>query len=153
MGVWGALLQGVLSIDSGIIEGQQAAKQAKANIEQANDAAADAKNRGAIEAGQARTQGSQVAAEQNVAFANSGVRSDVGTALEVQANTAAQAELSAQTQKNNAAREAWGFKKHGMAYQAQAGLDAAKRNKETAGTILTSAGNAYAAYGKSGWGV
>lgn len=74
--------------------------------------AADALQRGAIESGRLRSMGSDMIARQQVGYANSGVDPTIGTAANVQAGTAAAAELDAQTAKNNAAAEAWGFDQH-----------------------------------------
>lgn len=158
MGVWGALIQGGLSIDSSIQEGQAEKRQADRNTAMANAAAADALARGSREAGELRQSGSELAARQRVAFANSGVAADVGTAANVQAATKARAELDALTAENNAAREAWGYKKHGLDFQTQAGINASRRAREVAGTALGTAGTMSTAYarnkkaGGSGWG-
>src|SRR5690606_14153314 len=83
VGAWGALIQGVLSVDSGIQEGIAAKKQADRNTAAAYEAAADAEMRGRREAGLIRTQGAQHAAKQRVAYAGSGVDASVGTAANV----------------------------------------------------------------------
>ena len=142
MGVWGAVIQGVLSVDSAVTEGKADRKQALANRAQADGAAADALQRGASEAAEVRTAGTEVAARQMVAFSNSGVDASVGTAANMQASVASRAELEALTLENNARREAWGYQKHGMDFERQAGLNASRRNRETAGTLLGLAGNA-----------
>lgn len=149
MGVWGAAIQGVLGVDSSIQEGKAAKKQADKNTELANAAATDALQRGAQEAGAQRMAGSELAARQMVAFANSGVDATVGTAANVQAGTKARAELDALTAENNAAREAFGYKKHGLDFQTQAGLDASRRGREIAGTVLSTAGSVGTAYAKN----
>lgn len=148
MGVWAAAIQGVLGVDSAIGEGKVRAKQAQQNKDLADRAAADALARGAGEAGKMRAAGSDLAAQQMVAFANSGVDASVGTAANVQASTKAKAELEALTLENNAAREAWGYKKHGLQFETQAGIDAARRNREAAGTLLGAAGGAFNSYKK-----
>ena len=148
MGVWAAAIQGVLGVDSAIGEGKVSAKQAQQNKDLADRAAADALARGAGEAGKMRAAGSDLAAQQMVAFANSGVDASVGTAANVQASTKAKAELEALTLENNAAREAWGYKKHGLQFETQAGIDAARRNREAAGTLLGAAGGAFNSYKK-----
>lgn len=148
MGVWGAIIQGVLAVDASLVEGQAAKRQADRNTARANEAALDALSKGALEAGGARMAGSQTVAKQNVAYSASGVESSTGTAANVQAGTKAQAELEAQVIENDAAREAWGYRKHGMDYQTQAGLDASKRNREAFGTLLTAGGKAASAWAK-----
>ena len=146
MGVWGAAIQGVLAVDSSIGEGIASKKQADANTALANTATADAFRRGSQEAGDIRQGGAKLAARQHVAFAASGVDASVGTAADVISSTAAGAELEALTVENNAAREAWGYKKHGLAFQTQAGLDASRRNRETAGTVLGAIGQGVSAW-------
>lgn len=148
MGVWGAVIQGVLSVDSGIQQGIADKKQADRNTAMAEEAAADAVRRGGREAAGARMAGSAAAAQQAVAYDASGVDSTVGTAANVQAGTKAQAELQALTIENNAAREAWGYRKHGLDFQTQAGLNASRRNREMVGTVLGTAGNVASAWSK-----
>lgn len=158
MGVWGAAIQGVLGVDSAVQGGIADKKQADRNTAMANAAATDALARGALDAGAARMAGSEAAAQQRVAFTNSGVDASVGTAANVQAGTKARAELDALTQENNAAREAWGYKQHGLDFQTQAGINASRRGREIAGTALGTAGSITSAYAKdkknggSGWG-
>lgn len=158
MGVWGALIQGGLGIDSSIQEGQAEKRQADRNTALAQAAAADALVRGGLEGGAARQAGTELAARQHVAFANSGVDASVGTAANVQAATRARAELEAKQLENDAAREAWGYRKHGLDFQTQAGLSASRRGREIAGTALSTAGAMGAAHargkkgGGSGWG-
>ena len=139
-GVWGAIIQGVLGVDSSIVEGQAAKRQADRNTAQAHEASVDATNRGVLEAGGARMGASAMAARQAVAYSASGVDETVGTAANVQSATKAAGELEALTAENNAAREAWGYKKHGMDFQTQAGIDASRRNREIFGTILSTGG-------------
>lgn len=153
MGVWGVALQGVLGADANIQAGIAEGKQAEANKKLADDAAADALQRGAKEAGAVRMAGSELAAAQALAFTNSGVDASVGTAASVQSGTRARANLDALTAANNAAREAWGYKKHGLAFEAQAGINASRRNRELAGTVLGSIGSGVSEYSKKGWGV
>lgn len=127
-------------------EAQQA--EAARNQLLAERAAQDALSRGNVDASKARSEGTVTADAQFSAYANSGVDPTVGTAAAVQASTRAQAELDAQTLKNNAAREAWGFRTQGLSYQRQAGLDAQRSKTKQAATILGGAGQAAAAYGR-----
>jgi len=60
--------------------------------------------------GRRRAQGSLLGARQRLALSNSGIDAEVGTAADVQASNEVLTELDAMTLKNNAAREAWGFK-------------------------------------------
>lgn len=148
MGIWGAAIQGVLGMDAAYTAGNEAVKTAELNSKRALEAAADARIRGAVEAGKATAEGSQLAAKQMVAFANSGVDATVGTAANVQEATVADAKLKALTIENNAAREAWGYKKHGMDYLAEAGLASARRDREMAGAGASTLGALASGYSK-----
>ncbi len=149
MGVYGAAVQGVLGVDSTIQEGIADRKQSEANIELAKDAAAASLQRGAEEAGAIRNAGGQLQQAQAFAYANSGVDVSVGTAANVIASTAAASERDAVTAENNAMREAWGYKRHGIQFQQQAGLNASRRNREVAGTVLGAAGSIASEYAKN----
>lgn len=134
------------------------AKQAELadNQKLALTAAADAEARGGADAAKARTQGSKLIEEQKVAYANSGVDPTTGTAANVMADTRAMSELDAQTLKNNAAREAWGFKRYGLKYGEQAGLEAQRTSNRNTATVLTGVGRfasgAAGEYERGKWG-
>jgi hypothetical protein len=72
--------------------------------------AVDAERRGLLASRQARAQGRQVIGSQRAALAAQGVDVASGSALDVQADTAYQAELDAATIQNNAWREAYGLR-------------------------------------------
>lgn len=97
------------AFDANSRELQRAAKLADAQ-------AVDALRRGSLLAGQARTKGTRVLAEQQIAFASSGVDASVGTPAQLANETGAMSEFDAQTLENNAAREAWGHKEVGRGY-------------------------------------
>lgn len=120
-------------------EEEFAAKQAqsKENILLAEAAAADASQRGALEAGTARTEGTKLQAAQRVAYANSGVDMSVGTPAAVMAETAAVSEYDAKMLENNAAREAWGFKKQVQGFQREMEMDKRRMAYKRTGTVLT----------------
>jgi hypothetical protein len=143
----GALIAGgmqlVGSANSAYDQAQEAARakiEAADNTKMALGAAGDAIARGQKQAGLLRMQGGRLRAEQHVDYANSGVDSNVGTAASVMASTKALTELDAKTAENNAAAEAWGFRVHGMKFQQQAQLDAARSSNKIAGTLLTGGG-------------
>lgn len=110
------------------------------NLATAQRASLDATERGNLEAGRARLQGSQMIARQKVAYANSGVDSTVGTAANVQADTRALTELDAKTIENNAAREAWGYKKQGEKFRKELDINRSRAESQMYGTILTTVG-------------
>lgn len=73
--------------------------------------AADSLEQGGVQAGRLRQRGSQVLAQQQVAWANNGIEATVGTPADLASATALAAELDAQTAKNNARREALGHRR------------------------------------------
>lgn len=118
MGSAGSFINVFQTIDQNVgnIETQRLAeaaeaRDAQANIEIARYARVDAIARGAQAAGFARMEGTRVVARQRIAFAAGGIDVTVGTPADVATSTAMMAELDAQTLQNNAAREAWGFKR------------------------------------------
>ncbi len=108
----------------------------QANIRLSQYAEEDAKARGGLAAGEARMEGSQLAATQGFLYANSGVDATVGTAANVQAATAALAEKDALTIKNNAAREAWGHAKTTKKLKTQMNMNLGRANDRMTATIL-----------------
>lgn len=72
--------------------------------------ATDAERRGLLAAQKARSEGRQVQGAQRAALAAQGVDVASGSALDVQTDTAYQAELDAQTIQSNAWREAYGLR-------------------------------------------
>lgn len=114
--------------------------EARENKALADRAADDAILRGGKEAALLRTQASETISAQKVAFNSSGVDASVGTPASLAEGTRAMGELDAQTMENNAAREAWGFRTHGLKFQAQAALESRRSANRMAGMVLTSAG-------------
>lgn len=140
----GSMISGIGNMYSGMkgaIDEQQAAQvEWNTNDALAQYQARGARIRGRQEEGKVRVAGAQLSAEQRMAYANSGVDENVGTAANTQANTTALNELDAQTVKNNAAREAWGFKvQQEQAHQTYKAKVAAAQNKAI-GSVLTGAG-------------
>jgi len=72
--------------------------------------ATDAERRGLLASRQVRSQGRQVQGAQRAALAAQGVDVTTGSAVDVQADTAYQAEMDAQTIQSNAWREAYGLR-------------------------------------------
>lgn len=152
MGWVGAILGGVGAVnDISDNVKSQAATQAEIadNQKLAYVAADDALARGGKEAAKIRGNGTQLASAQSVAYANSGVDGTVGTAANVQADSRAMSELDALTVQNNAAREAWGFKRYGLKYGQQAQLEAARASNKQAATILGGVGKVAAGAGST----
>lgn len=118
--------------------GQAEAKVADANATLAERSAADARQLGAAQAGQLREKGAQVASEQKVALAASGV--DPSSAGNLFATTAASAELDALNAKNNAAKRAWGFDLEAEGQRTRASMARRKSYLGPLGSVLGSAG-------------
>lgn len=131
-------------------ENEAKQKELAANKQLAEQAAADALARGNQDAGRARMQGSQLIERQKVGYAASGVDATAGTPLQVMAGTRLMSELDARTLENNAAREAWGYKQHGLAYQQQAALERQRYGNRQAGTVLGGIGQAIATWPAKG---
>lgn len=124
-------------------------EQAKENIALANAAARDALARGGREAALLRGQGTDVAAQQKVAFAAGGIDPTVGTPAAVAQATRGVSELDALTAQNNAAREAWGFRVQAQRFARGEVQEAAALPLRQAGTVLTSFGRVASRYTKS----
>lgn len=87
---------------------------------------------------------------QRVAFAASGQEVDSGSALDVQADTAALGELDALTIRTNAAREAWGYRIQSEDSRTRGAIARAEGNNKAISTILQTGGTAL--YQKYGFG-
>jgi hypothetical protein len=127
-------------------QGQEDAALAEQNARMIDLQAADVMWRGAQDAGRIRAEGAKIEGSQKVAVAANGVDSTSGSAANMfiasQQNAAADAEQA----KNNAAREAWGYKVE--AYNQRARGKAAKQagNLGAAGSLISGAGQAYKNY-------
>ncbi len=96
--------------------------------------AKDAIERGKTEERMHRIKIGQLKGQQLNAFAKNGVETDSGSALDVLSDTAMIGELEALTIRNNAEREAYGYKVQGMNYSASAA-----NNRNAASTAKSSA--------------
>lgn len=124
----------------GIEEGKRIREQGQAERAFFLHGAADAQARGGVSAGRAREAGSALVAEQAAGYADSGVDPSRGTAAQVQANTQMRAELDAQTIKNNAAAEAWGFDQARKRSWEEEKAKSSANERRMVGTILGGAG-------------
>lgn len=135
-GLGASLLGGALK---GSAEQRQLEAKRQADLQNqqlANAQAADALRRGAFQAGQVRQRGDQIIGQERTGYAASGVDENVGTAAAVQGETAARAELDAQTAQNNAARQAWGYKVSATQEGQQAALDEQAKSEVGTETLL-----------------
>lgn len=95
-------------------EAEQRAAESEAQLSEYNAQVAalqakDALERGVEEAGKFRAQVRGLIGSQRAGFASGNIDVGVGSAVDVQADTARLGELDALTIKTNAAREAWGY--------------------------------------------
>ena len=114
----------------------------------ADRAAADAIERGKVEASLQQRATAALQARQRVAFAANGVVVDQGSASDIVGDTAELGKFEELRIRNNAAREALGFQTQGMNFGAEAGLQtyqgaaAAQAGRTAAaGTLISSVGS------------
>lgn len=142
MGVWGQLIGAGIGVAGDLEDGKVNAATAETNrrlsVAQANDALL----RGSIEEQRYRREIAQVVGGQKAYFGNRNVTVS-GTALDLLSDTAQVGEEDALTIRNNAAREAWGYRN--QANEASRWGANAQRNAygRAAGTLLTSGAQAY----------
>jgi len=126
------------------------ADAARANARLAGAGAADARDRAAREAGDARMMGSRVAGAQRAELGGSGLDLSSKSLVSLFDTTAAYAELDARTAMSNGAREAWGFDVEAGQHRAAGKM---ARRRSVLGPLGTMIGTAGSAYGASrGWG-
>lgn len=130
------MVAGNLAAEEQVREGAYAINTSRENARLARLAAADATTRGEQDAGRERMATSQEIGSMRTAFGASGVDGSVGSPLKAMRDTRVMSEMDALTIKNNAAREAWGYKM--QAKQAiEEGDMALRRSKAQAtGTLL-----------------
>jgi hypothetical protein len=114
----------------------------------AEQQAADAQRRGEVAETEQRRKVRMLTGTQRAALAASGVQLDQGTALDILGDTAAMGELDALTIRNNAEREAYGYRVQGVNFGAEAGLQTMRGQSAmtsgligAGGTVLSGAGN------------
>jgi hypothetical protein len=129
-------------------QGKYQQEIADQNAKYQEDSAALALQRGSYEAGVSRMQTSQQIAEARAAGGGSGIEMTNGSALDAISDARMLNELDVQTIKNNAAREAWGYKVGATATRAQGELDRMSSRYGAASTLLGGAAQAASlAYG------
>lgn len=123
--------------------GEQNQRIANMNAGLADQQAKDAIARGTVAELQLRRNTRRLIGSQRASAAASGVVVDSGTAGAIVSDTQMLAEQDAETIRNNAAREAWGYKVQAQDYRYKGQL-AMKEGKDQAwGTILTSGAKLY----------
>jgi hypothetical protein len=134
-------------------EGNFQGGQFDTNATLAEGQASDVIARGNQAAGQAIRGGRLLAGSQRAAYAAQGLDASVGSPAQVIANDRQLSELDALTIRNNALREAWGYRTEAASYRAQgnyarmAGRNTAKDLRwQSVGTLLSGAGQLFNTY-------
>lgn len=109
----------------------------KANARLADLQAEDARMRGDLAAADTLRQGRAFEGAQRAALASQGVDVNSGTPLEIQEDTAYLARLDAEQQRNNAWREAFGYRADADMMRMQARLGKRAAGNEARMTLLT----------------
>lgn len=123
--------------------GQYNSDVARFNERIARMQARDAWERGLEAVGRHRQSVRKLIGSQRAALAAQGVDVNDGSALAVQQDTIALGEQDALTIRNNAAREAWGFRVQAAGYRSAAGMARREGMFGAAGTILGGAVQTY----------
>lgn len=146
-----------LMVAGGVTSAAGQYESGKANQELANHNARiaeiqadDALARGREAEGIHRKRTKAIIGSQRARFGAQGVEINDGSALDVQADTAYLGELDALTIRNNAAREAWGYKVQAEDNRARGRISRMEGTYAAAGTLLTMGGKAFAPTPKPG---
>ncbi len=148
----GASIYGASSQASAIKQqGRYQQQIAETNARAQEELAKDAIERGATESSLVRRRARQMTGTQRAGFAGQGVEVNSGTALRVQDDTFTMGETDALTVKNNAWREAWGYKTQAKSLRDQARLGALTAKLQAHNTMLTGGLNALGSLAKGGY--
>ncbi len=121
-------------------EGQYRKAVAEQNAQVQDQAADLAIKRGEVEVGRIKTKAGLEIGRARTEIARSGL--DIGSATDVLEDARMYSELDALTARNNARREAWGYKVQGVSARAQGQLDEMRGTYGAVGSLLTGAGSA-----------
>jgi len=124
-----------------IQQGNYEAKVENQNAQFLEGAAGVAQQRGGNAAGLRRMKGSQDIGEARASAGASGLDVGSGSVVDMIADSRMLSELDAQTETNNAAREAWGYKVQATEARARAKLAKTKSRYNAAATLLGGLGS------------
>lgn len=127
-------------------QGRYQKAMAETNAMYADLQAKDAIARGDKTAEALKKRGKQVIGEQRASFGAQGIVVDSGSALELQQDTAVLSEIDAMTARNNAWREAWGYRAE-AAQASASGQFAQLTARANSGNTLLTGGLQAANYG------
>jgi hypothetical protein len=116
------------------------------NQELAEQAAADAVERGNLEEEKHRLQVGALVAKQRALIASAGVEIGTGSPIDIFADTAAKGELDILTIRNNARREAWGLKGQALNFGYQGKLAKSRGAWGASSTAFQGAATSYSLY-------
>lgn len=116
------LLTGMGNARSYEMQGKFQKQQYEFNAKLVEEQAADSIVRGDKEAHLLKKQARRIIGSQKASLAAQGIEIDEGSALDIQADTAHAAELDAITIRNNAQREAYGYKMTALDYRTRGGF-------------------------------
>lgn len=128
-----------------IAQGKQDAATAETNRRLAEAQASDALLRGTKDEARYRRQIALIAGGQKAAFGSRNV-AVTGTALDLLGDTAKIGEENALTIRNNAAREAWGYRNQASEASRWGANQQSNANGAGIGTLLTAGARAYQSY-------
>lgn len=132
------------------MQGEFQRQQADFNARIAETQAEDAIRRGDIEASRYRTQVQRTAGAQRVGLAAQGIDIASGTAADIQEETQIIGQQDIMTIRNNAWREAWGYRMEAQNQRASGAMASRARQFEARNTLLTG-GIQAANYGYQGY--
>lgn len=135
-----------MSAGSSFFSGRYNQQIADMNADMADAQARDAITRGQEEERRHRQSVQGLIGRQRAALAAQGVDVNSGSALDVQADAAKFGALDAVTIRNNAAREAWGYRVQAANYKAEGRLAFNRGMLDAGGTLLGGAASTYMAY-------
>lgn len=142
---WSQLIGGGVQAATQLDQGKQDAKTAAENKQLANFQANDALLRGTVEEARYRRMIAQIVGGQRAAFGARNVAVE-GTALDLLGDTAQIGEEDVQTIRNNAAREAWGYRTQASEASRWGANQRRNARGSAAGTLLTSGAGAYGSW-------
>lgn len=119
------------------MQGEYQKSMFEMNVKLAGINAEDAITRGNEQASRLRSKGKSIAASQKAAFAAQGISTEGGSAEDVMAQTQMFNELDVMTVRNNAWREAWGYKNQAVEYGTKARFASMGARTESQASLLT----------------
>lgn len=134
----GSSIGGAISQSNALsVQGKYAKQQSDFNAQLAELQAQDAIIRGEKNVKTLKTKANQLKGSQRAAAAAAGVEVDTGSAAELQADTVRQSTLDVIELRNNAWREAWGFKMQASNYRSSGILEEMAYKNAARNTLIT----------------